>query len=273
MGANRFYDFLLIHKYLGISKMISLEHDKKMHKRAVFNCPYGFIEVQKSSTSTFIGNDSFQAQSIVWFDYDGGLSAKVVDDIFDLALKIRSGGFFFVTTFAEPPGALDKQSTGERLDWFVDELGEVAKGVTIEDVENSNFHIAVFKTLLAAFKNAFSFRSDGSFIPLLCVKYSDSKAMITVGGGFFDPAAATAIKQKVDTTLPFLAVTQEKLYEIKSLHLTEKERSLFDRAVTSPNYRSRNIELQLEKFGFSADDMEAYRQLVRFLPRYVESIV
>ena len=40
MGGNRFYDFILIHKYLGIDKMVSLEHDEKMLTRARYNCPY-----------------------------------------------------------------------------------------------------------------------------------------------------------------------------------------------------------------------------------------
>ena len=37
MGANRFYDFLLIHRYIGIRNMVSLEHDPIMYKRSIFN--------------------------------------------------------------------------------------------------------------------------------------------------------------------------------------------------------------------------------------------
>src|SRR4051794_25050618 len=46
MGANRFYDFLMLHKHLGICSMVSLEHDPKMFKRAAFNVPYNFIDVR-----------------------------------------------------------------------------------------------------------------------------------------------------------------------------------------------------------------------------------
>ena len=87
MGANRFYDFLLMHKYLGVSEMISLERDKKMYKRAKYNCPYGFIEVLNKSTSTFIASDPFLKNSIVWFDYDGGLSANVIEDVAEIGRR------------------------------------------------------------------------------------------------------------------------------------------------------------------------------------------
>ena len=70
MGANRFYDFLLIHKYLGVNKMISLEHDPIMYGRAMFNCPYSFIDVRKKSIAEFISGDSFSDKSLLWFDYD-----------------------------------------------------------------------------------------------------------------------------------------------------------------------------------------------------------
>lgn len=273
MGANRFYDFLLIHKYLGVFEMTSLEHDPNMFRRAKFNCPYGFIEVLNKATSDFIADDEFTKNSIVWFDYDGGLSGTVIEDISAIGRKMPAGGFFFVTTYGGLPGAIEKAPAAERLGWVEDLLGGAAAGVSIAETEKASAHIAIFKTLLTAFKTSFAYRNDGVFVPLLCVKYSDSKPMITVGGGFFDSAVAELIKDDVHASLPFLGVKNEALYEIRSLYLTEKERALFDRAVTSFHAISRNIETQLDRFGFAPEDISAYRELVRFHPRYVESIV
>jgi hypothetical protein len=74
MGAVRFYDFLLVHRYLGIDHMISLEHDNKMFKRAEFNVPFSFIEVRNCTSTTFIADDSYSEPTVAWFDYDGGLA-------------------------------------------------------------------------------------------------------------------------------------------------------------------------------------------------------
>ena len=37
MGGTMFYDFHLIHRFLGINNMISLERDPKTHPRSEFN--------------------------------------------------------------------------------------------------------------------------------------------------------------------------------------------------------------------------------------------
>lgn len=63
MGANRFYDFLLLHNYLGIKDMVSLEHDSDMFKRAVFNVPYGFIDVKETSAQDYIASCEISLRS------------------------------------------------------------------------------------------------------------------------------------------------------------------------------------------------------------------
>lgn len=272
MGANRFYDFLLVHKYLAVKKMISLEHDPNMYERARFNNPYHFIEVLNTNTTSFLSNDEFNCQSICWFDYDGGIGPHIIRDILALGTKLKLGDFAFVTTFGGPGRALDKLNASNRMQWFQDALGDFSGEVLIEDVETANFPIAVHKVLYAAFKNAFSARSDGIFVPLLQVEYADSKTMVTVGGALLEREKVRSIKAKVKNALPFLPLNTPCLYEIKTLHLTEKERVLFDRAVTSPKRRRRE-KIQLKKLGFKMAEVEAYEDLLRYLPRYVETMV
>lgn len=272
MGANRFYDFLLAHKYLGLSNMVSLEHDPVMFKRASFNCPYGFIDLQPKTAANFIDEDPFVDSSILWLDYDGGLNPGVLSDISSLATKLKVGDFCFVTIFGGVPPARERESTKERLEWFQDELGDVAGEITLEDVENAAFQDAVHKSLIAAFQNAFSYRRDAKFVPLLQVEYKDSKVMVTVGGGLLAEGQAFGMEKKVKSALPFLNIKTPKLYEIRSFHLTERERALFDRATTLPSKRSRERN-QLKDLGFHPDDLIAYKELIRYLPRYVETIV
>lgn len=272
MGANRFYDFLLVHKYLGLGNMTSLEHDPVMFKRADFNCPYGFIKVLQKTAAEFILQDAFESPSILWLDYDGGLSPRVLTDITSLATKLKVGDFCFVTLYGGPPRARERESDQQRLVWFQDELGDVAGDITLADVQDSSFQDAVHKSLMAAFRNAFSYRRDGQFVPLLQVEYSDSKPMVTVGGALLADGQAVSLTKRLKSALPFLSTQETKLYEIKSLHLTERERALFDRATTWPSKRSRERN-QLKKLGFDSGDFSAYKDLIRYLPRYVETIV
>lgn len=272
MGANRFYDFLLIHKYLGIKRMISLEHNSVMFKRAVFNLPYKFIEVQEETAEEFIINDEFSQPSILWFDYDGGIKPHIVNDIGSLSSKLKVGDFCFVTVSGGLIKSLNKKNSQSRLEWFQEQFGDVAGEVSLTDVQDFSFPVAVHKVLIASFLNAFSIRRDGSFVPFLQVKYTDSVPMITVGGGFLADGYASGFKNRVSTALPFLSIENTKLYEIKSLHLTERERVLFDLATTAPDKRS-SEHRKLKKLGFKDDEISAYKDLIRFLPRYVETII
>jgi hypothetical protein len=272
MGANRFYDFLLVHKYIGIASMISLEHDPQMFDRANFNCPYGFIDVLNKSSTDFIAEDSFNDSSVIWFDYDGGIGPHIINDISALSTKLKVGDFCFVTLYGGPPGVLDKENNSFRLNWFYEVLGDVAGDLTIEDVEKSAFSNAVFKTLTAAFRNAFSFRRDGTFVICFKVRYVDSKPMVTIGGALLSEQRAPIFEEKFQIAFPFLNNQSNSLYEIKSFHLTERERALFDRASTAkPRFTS--DKNKLNNLGFRDSEIAAYKELIRYLPRYVETMV
>lgn len=275
MGANRFYDYLLMHKYLGVNKMISLEHDPKMYKRAMFNRPYSFIDVRNKSISEFISGDTFSDQSLLWFDYDGGINSDALADIASLATKLKLGDFCFVTIGGARPPSLEKNDENKVLAWMKEEFGDLAGEVTITDVEKSNFPEAARKALLAAFRYAFSTRKGCQFVPFLQVKYADSMTMVTVGGGLIDDAHVEKFKRNINHSLPFLRIYENILYEIKSLHLTERERVLFDRATTHTTADEiENSQLhKIKKLGFGDDEIKAYKELIRYLPRYVETIV
>jgi len=272
MGANRFYDFLLLHRYLGIAEMVSLEHDEEMFERAKFNVPYGFIDVRHQTSAEFLANDKCEKPSIYWFDYDGGVGPNIIKDIVSLGSNLKVGDLAFVTTFGGPPGAIDRRPDVERLAWLQDTLADYAGGVSLEDVETSAFPVAVHKMLGAAFRNAFAQRKDGEFVFLLEVQYADSADMVTVGGGFLKKGQAADYKSGVKKLLPFLPRKDGELYQIKSLHVTDKERVVFDRVVTAPR-RPRKEANALKSMGFQQSDMDAYRDLLRYLPRYYESII
>lgn len=272
MGANRFYDYLLLHRYLGLRNMVSLEHDQDMFERAKFNVPFKFIDVRNTTVAQFLAADTEVTPDIFWLDYDGGIGPHIVADIASMSTRLKLGDFCFVTVFGGPPAVMNKMSDSDRLIELKDKLHDLAGSVTLADVEKSEFPGAVHKILMAAFQNAFAPRLDGKFVPLLQVEYADSLPMVTVGGGFLADGTATSYRQRVKASLPFLNTTGTALYEIRSLHLTERERSIFDRAVTSSTSRSQERNT-LKRLGFKEAEIAAYKELIRYLPRYVETAV
>lgn len=272
MGANRFYDYLLLHKYLGLRKMVSLEHDPYMFERALFNVPYRFIEVRKTAVVNFLAEDRSEAPEIFWLDYDGGIDPDVVADVMSVGMRSKPGDFCFVTVGGHAPKALEEKSDADRLMVIQDLFREFAGAISIEDVERSAFSEAIHKILMAAFSSAFTTRRDGVFLPLLRVVYSDSMPMVTVGGAFLTEEKALEYRSRLKEALPFLSANAAELYHIRSFNLTERERSLFDRASTSIKKRSAERNT-LKRLGFKESDFDSYHQLIRYLPRYVETIV
>ena len=272
MGANRFYDFLLVHRYLGITNMISLERDSMMYKRATYNVPFGFIDVQEKSSADFLARDASDVATIYWLDYDSGIGIDVLSDITSLSTRIEPGHFCFVTVCGEPPAVIADKSDEERLAWLQDNLRGTAGDVTREDVERASFFQAVHKIAMASFRSAFAPRTEGVFVPALQARYSDSVPMVTVGGAFLTRCEAVAYREQVKAAMPFLNTTDTKIYKIASLNLTDRERALFDRAVTSKTTRSRERSV-LGRLGFKASEINAYGELMRYVPRYVEAIV
>jgi hypothetical protein len=241
-----------------------------MHSRSEFNCPFDFITVKKETVATFLATDKDETVTIYWFDYDDSLGPEITADIRSLGTRLKVGGFAFVTICAQPSGVLEKQRPQERLDYLQEYLGDFSIGLTLDDMENSAYPTTVYKVLMAAFRYAFAARADGTFRPLFQVLYRDTTQMVTVGGCFCSRDAVATVVQRIRADLPFLF--RKRPYKIQNLNLTEREKALFDIAVTKEQPDSEQTK-SLLALGFKKRDFDAYRDLIRFLPRYHESII
>lgn len=82
-----FDDFKLMHNYLSISDMISIENDPTICKRAEFNKPYKCIKIEKMTSSAFIENMSIEKNSIIWLDYTS--PAEIGEQLADFSDLLR----------------------------------------------------------------------------------------------------------------------------------------------------------------------------------------
>ena len=99
-GSMWFVDFILMHKYLQISEMFSIENPDNA-KRADFNRPYGCITVMDAESSEALPcldlNDN---RDIIWLDYEDGLDGPALNDIKTVCESARSGTVLIVTVNA-----------------------------------------------------------------------------------------------------------------------------------------------------------------------------
>ena len=135
MGGTTFYDFHLLHRFLGVNNMISLERDPKIHPRSLFNRPFDFIAVKNETISSFLTRDKDETVTIYWLDYDDSIGPDITADIAALGTRVKVGGFAFLTVCAQFPGGL--QVPQKRLDYLQEYLGEFAVGLTIADMQNA----------------------------------------------------------------------------------------------------------------------------------------
>ena len=270
MGGFKFHDFVMMHRHVGLREMISLEHDTKLAERALFNRPYDFIKVQHTRSSKNINQSGGNKKSIFWLDYDDSLNDDIVYDISLLGDKLVNNSLAFITVAADLPSDLMPLNEAERKASLVDQFGDFALSVTLEDVEDQSFSIATYKILLSLITNAFAARAPLQFTSGFRVLYRDTTNMLTIGGYLTDAATASMIAQKVKTNLPFLCRDTAKPYKIRNFNLSERERALIEFA--SSKKRASKEANQLRRLGIKNADIEAYRDLLRFVPRYFETL-
>jgi len=76
-GAFFFVDFILFRRVIGITDMVSIEHDVTNQKRVLFNRPFRDIEVKFQNSSEYISQIDRDKLHILWLDYDGAIERDV----------------------------------------------------------------------------------------------------------------------------------------------------------------------------------------------------
>jgi hypothetical protein len=271
MGGFKFYDFMLMHRYVGLREMISLEHDIDLISRCEFNRPYDFIRVRNLRCGDFLKSDSFSGNSIYWLDYDDSINDAIMEDIQILGTRLRNGSFMFLTVAADTPSDLRSLREHRRLELLKDQFGVFASELTEDDVDDVRFPMAVYKIIIAAVKNAFAARANGAFHPHFRVLYRDTVNMLTVGGYLCASGIGRTVRARLKRNLPFLLGDQDRPYRIRTFNLSERERHLIEFASTKRR-GSKEANL-LRRLGLRTAEIDAYRDLVRFMPRYFETML
>ena len=240
LGSIYYYDFILFHKYLNISDMISLD-DKDYPKRFEFNKPFDFIEYKNISTSEFLPNNELDKKLFIWFDYDSVLinykkyekedevflkkdeifeDIKIITnkskemDIFVLTVNIKiQKHFFYNIEF--------KKGFIKEFDEYLSEQYKEVKKITFK-----NYPLIIQNIIINIFRNNEKFHPV-KFRKLFSFIYQDGAPMYTIGGLF----SGSRLPDKLIKKNSFFEANENKLVDIDVPLLTYCEKMKLDKNI------------------------------------------
>ena len=268
-GSTFFVDFSLIHRRLGITDLTSIEKDADKQARFEFNKPLKCITLDMRSSTQVLPELKWNRRSIVWLDYDGKLSDSVLADIgffFDLAC---SGSMLVVTVQANP------DSKGKRVRLLRQRIQDPAKvplDATEDTLEEWGTAEIYYRIINNEIKESLAKR-NGVLLPedkliyrqLYHFYYQDGARMFTVGG---------ILHSAKESALFEACAFAEKLDFVR---LDKEPCTLFVPSLTVRELQHLDKQLPcaggdaISAAGVSQDDLETYRRIYRYYPRFTES--
>lgn len=266
-GSLHFIDFVIFHKLLGINQMLSVEHDLTLEARIRFNCPFSSIEIMMGSATDVIPSLSLDQHHIVWLDYDEPVTGSNLNEVYLAGSQLSSGSILIVTVDVEPPVKDDCDAhTNKR--YFEEEAGNYLGTTDIRDFTKENLYKMSYQVILNALKEGMAGRTGIYFHPLFYFLYKDGHRMMTFGGMLSSKTEKRKLISMNKEDAAYLRMKEnEDPYEIRVPVFTRKERHLLDSAMPCP------AGWQPTEFTIPSHYIEAYREIYRFLPSYVELLL
>ncbi|WDK49091.1 hypothetical protein JH308_17685 [Xanthomonas campestris pv. campestris] len=264
MGSISFLDFTMVHRALGVSRMLSIEHPDFVD-RVTFNAPFSCVEIISGEANSVLPTLDYSTPGIVWLDYDGKIDQSMLEDVALLAGKLQPGSVLLVTLNCESGRSAEQAKTEAKK--IVSRISAAKlpagfNGASIEGKKYASmlrqlFHDAVQERVSLRWRTGVdTHRVDVDQI--LNFVYSDNAKMCTFG--WFVDSQGMRAKCGFEE-LDFYRSGVES-FSIRPPVLTPKE--------------IRHLNNQLPKTrevaspGLSSDELESYIKLYRHFPTYFE---
>lgn len=287
MGSIYFSDFVMMHRQLGITKMVSVE--RNTYEKAAFenNLPHNCIELHFKPTGNVLPELPWDDRSVVWLDYDGRLDESVLSDIGTVCANARSGSLLIVTVNAQPEPELGDEARQRfeeahqipytladyRLKQLEEALGELVppetdgKGLRKDGLALISRKLIVAKVFdcLAVRNLALGEEVKLKFRQIFNFHYKDNALMLTVGGIIHEASEQAQMNNCAFEDLDFVRDGQVP-FSIEAPCLTLKE--------------IRDLNAQLPKTdklpvipGVSEKEIQKFVKLYRYYPVFTEALV
>jgi len=262
MGSIYFVDFVLFHKYLGIKRMWTVEHDLAITKRIRFNRPFSFVKIFMASAGDVIAKLPLNRPHLLWLDYDDYVSRALTEDVYMAISRLPTGSIILVTVDVEAPmkdptPAKVKQYLTAEVERYLPPKPKFAPS------QLPALNLAILGTLC---NSAVSVRDGVNFQPLFSFLYKDGHQMLTVGGMLAGEAERSRLdSQTLEEKNPYMRFSwKDAPFNIAIPRLTRKERIFLEGSMPGTSGWAPG------SFEMEADDVEAYRNIYRFFPIYAE---
>jgi hypothetical protein len=269
MGSIWFADFVLFHKLLGLSDMLSFEREVSRRRRIKYNAPYACVDVAMELTTVGLPKLKYEKQTILWLDYDDTLEPYFYTDISIYCERALSGSFIIVSCNVDIR-QLERVDPDEKPIPVNNTMREIV-GVNLPpDYESrtnpANFPMLVSESLLNCAKSTLLDRRPGFELrPLFNFVYADGAPMLTVG--FFLGTAADAARYdsvQLHQRTEFAGTFDQ--CEINLPNLTPREKATLDQFLPSaapPRVADLPFELR-------PTEIRNYFRFYRYYPMYGE---
>ena len=294
LGSIYFTDFLLVHRQLAITKMLSIEKDSAVHHRNRFelNRPFNGVEVRHGRASQVLPDLDWTVPSICWLDYDGHLDDEILGDV-ETVVGSAKALTVLVLSVSVDPGAVqgDPKETTQRVDDLKRRIGpERMPRAVANDAHLGGWKLAdeSYKLLNGAIERALRARNSSvvagtrstrapatravepddrlTWTQFLHFRYEDGAKMLTIGGILHEARHMSAVDDCKLLDKQW-ARSGPDAFVIDIPKLTTREVLLLDRLLPG--------ELPPDDFidGIPRKESLAYASVYRHLPAFVDAVL
>lgn len=276
-GSLYFSDFILFHKILGLTKMISIEGDQSAKERFEFNKPYRYVNLIFGYSNDVLPEIHIDDQSIIWLDYDGKLSKSVLGDITILLNRIQSGTMILLTINVHPDsdsettGLTAEQKLNQRVENFSKSVGKENIPITTTSKSYSPKEFpelckrvieSKIEQVLMHRNGTLDYNKKLNHSQVIYFNYNDGVLMSTIGYIFYSNEDSHKFDKCNFKDLPFFKSGDDP-YKISFANLTQREIKYIDSLIPIDHST-------IDSKGIPITDIQTYEETYLYYPYYLE---
>ena len=267
LGSVYFSDFLLMHRALGISRLVSIERAEHDRQRFEANKPFECVEMMWGDTSAELPKVDFDMRSIVWLDYDGRLGRSILGDIREVAGRAVGGTVLAVTVQCRFDRISGEDGADRSVEKLVGELGSerVPHDISVGDIRGSGTGRLFRNVIQQEIAEAIAERNAGRhsaqemrFKQILNFRYEDGVKMMTVAFVFYDAGQEQILALCGFEDLAFFRDGEES-FDIEIPKLTPREIKFLEAQMPRD---ADDLDLQ----AIPSRDASQYARIYRYFP-------
>lgn len=298
MGAYSLEDHKLVHRIIGITRLIAFDLDEEVVARQRFNKPIESCRCLAKKSGELIAQldavlieCSMPAENgiVIWLDYTEPTKiGEQVREFESLLDKLRPGDVVRVTVNAHPHAFLD-HSTADGKPLLADEkrakqfqrlrerIGDFLPSWARSDhMTPAELPLVLSESFAAAALNAVPVSGPNAFIPLSIIRYADGQQMLSLTGAVVKRGDEDDFIARLDLkNWPFASTDWRTIHRLVVPHLTVRERLFLERGIVSRPPNELMAELGFENAAEVkiTEFLDNYRNYYRFYPTLLSAEV